>query len=187
MASMGLGTQPENILDLPTPALLLNRSRLERNAARMRDKVRSLGVTLRPHVKTSKSIDVLRVLSGGEDVPITVSTLAEARYFFAHGVTDILYAVGVAPVKLPEIADLIRAGCRLRVILDTLDAAEALRAFVNAQGIPIEALIEIDSDGHRAGVGADDPLLIDIGRRLGAHLAGVMTHAGASYDCRTRE
>jgi D-serine deaminase-like pyridoxal phosphate-dependent protein len=178
---------PGSICDLSTPALLLDRIRLERNATRMRDKVRQLGVTLRPHVKTSKSIDVLRVLADSGDVPITVSTLAEARYFFAHGVADILYAVGIAPVKLPEVADLIRAGCRLRVILDTLDAAEALRAFVNAQGIPIEALIEIDSDGHRAGVGADDPLLIDIGRRLGAHLAGVMTHAGASYDCRTRE
>jgi D-serine deaminase-like pyridoxal phosphate-dependent protein len=187
MASMGLGTQPENILDLPTPALLLNRSRLERNAARMRDKVRSLGVTLRPHVKTSKSIDVLRVLSGGEDVPITVSTLAEARYFFAHGVTDILYAVGVAPVKLPEIADLIRAGCRLRIILDTPEAVEAVCAFADAEQVKIEALIEIDSDGHRAGVAPGDPLLIEIGRRLGPSLAGVMTHAGASYDCRTRD
>jgi D-serine deaminase-like pyridoxal phosphate-dependent protein len=100
------------ILDLSTPTLVLDRSRLERNAARMRDKVRDLGVTLRPHVKTSKSIDVLRVLAGWEAVPITVSTLAEARYFFSHGVTDILYAVGIAPVKLPEVADLIHAGWR---------------------------------------------------------------------------
>jgi len=151
----------------------------------MRDKVRQLGVTLRPHVKTSKSIDVLRVLAGGTDVPITVSTLAEARYFFAHGITDILYAVGIAPAKLPEVADLIRAGCQLRIILDTVEAAEALRSFVDANGVPIEALIEIDSDGHRAGVAADDPLLIEIGRALGGNLAGVMTHAGASYDCRT--
>ena len=175
-----------SILDLPTPALILDRTRLERNAARMRDKVRQLGVTLRPHVKTSKSIDVLRVLSGGADVPITVSTLAEARYFFAHGVTDILYAVGIAPVKLPEVAELIRSGCKLRIILDTPEAAEAVRAFVQAEGVAIEALIEIDSDGHRAGVAPGDPLLVDIGRRLGAGLAGVMTHAGASYDCRTR-
>jgi D-serine deaminase-like pyridoxal phosphate-dependent protein len=152
----------------------------------MRDKVRQLGVTLRPHVKTSKSIDVLRVLSGGADVPITVSTLAEARYFFAHGVTDILYAVGIAPVKLPEVAELIRSGCKLRIILHTPEAAEAVRAFVQAEGVTIEALIEIDSDGHRAGVAPGDPLLVDIGRRLGAGLAGVMTHAGASYDCRTR-
>ena len=61
-----------------------------------------------------------------------------------------------------------------------------IRAFVDSEGVPIEALIEIDSDGHRAGVGPDDPLLIDIGRRLGPHFAGVMTHAGASYDCRTK-
>ena len=103
--SEGPRGHPAAILDLPTPALLLDRTRLERQAERMRDKVRTLGVTLRPHVKTAKSIDVLRILSGGGDVPITVSTLAEARYFFAHGVTDILYAVGIAPVKLPEVAE----------------------------------------------------------------------------------
>jgi D-serine deaminase-like pyridoxal phosphate-dependent protein len=176
---------PGDILQLPTPALLLDLPKLERNAARMRDKVRQLGVTLRPHVKTSKSIDVLGVVAGGTDVPITVSTLAEARYFFARGVTDILYAVGIAPVKLPEVSDLIRAGCQLRIILDTVEAAEALRSFVDANGVPIEVLIEIDSDGHRAGVAADDPLLIEIGRALGGNLGGVMTHAGASYDCRT--
>jgi D-serine deaminase-like pyridoxal phosphate-dependent protein len=174
-----------SILELATPALLLNRSRLERNAARMRRKVRSLGVELRPHVKTSKSIDVLRVLAGGKDVPVTVSTLAEARYFFERGVTDILYAVGIAPVKLPEVAELIRSGCKLRIILDTLEAADTVRQFGDAESVPIEVLIEIDSDGHRAGVGPDDPQLIEIGRSLGDSLAGVMTHAGASYDCRT--
>lgn len=178
---------PRSILDIPTPSLVLDRSRLERNAARIRDKVHELGVALRPHVKTSKSIDVLHVLADGKDVPITVSTLAEARYFFAHGVTDILYAVGVVPAKLPEIAELIRAGCHLRVILDSLEAAAALRAFCDAQGVQLEALIEIDSDGHRAGVAASDALLIAIGDTLGHRLAGVMTHAGASYECRTRD
>lgn len=154
----------------------------------MNAKVRELGVTLRPHVKTAKSVDVLKVIAGGAtDVPITVSTLVEAHYFFAHGVTDILYAVGIAPVKLPEVADLIRSGCRLRVILDTLEAAEAVRQFIEREGVAIEALIEIDSDGHRAGVAPGDPQLIEIGRRLGPSLAGVMTHAGASYDCRTRD
>ena len=176
----------ETIFDLTTPALTLDRVRLERNANRMRDKVAALGVTLRPHVKTSKSIDVLRVLAGGADVPITVSTLAEARYFFERGVTDILYAVGIAPVKLPEVAGLIRAGCKLRLILDTVEAADAVREFSGAEGVAIEVLIEIDSDGHRAGVAPGDPLLIEIGQRLGRSLAGVMTHAGASYDCRTR-
>lgn len=179
--------QAQTIHDLLTPCLLLDRSRLERNAARMREKVERLGVTLRPHVKTAKSIDVLDVLGDGAVMPITVSTIAEARYFFERGVTDILYAVGIAPVKLPEVAELIRAGAKVRVILDTVEAADAVRNFADSEGVPIEALIEIDSDGQRAGVASDDPILIEIGRRLGSCLGGVMTHAGGSYGCRTRD
>lgn len=182
--------EPRTLLDLPTPALLLDPRRLERNAERMRAKVSDLGVRLRPHVKTSKSIEVLDLLGGGQEVPITVSTLAEARYFFGHGVRDILYAVGIAPVKLPQVAELIAAGCTLRVILDTLEAARALSKFGSANGLVVEALIEIDSDGQRAGVQPGDPLLIHIAQALsagpGARLAGVMTHAGASYACRER-
>jgi D-serine deaminase-like pyridoxal phosphate-dependent protein len=179
----------ETIFDLPTPVLLLDRRKLETNAQRMRSRVRELGATLRPHVKTSKSIDVLQVLAGADGVPITVSTLAEARYFFANGVRDILYAVGIAPVKLPQVAVLIRAGCCLRVILDSIDAADAVQAFGSAEGLTIEALIEVDTDGRRAGVGPEDDLLIEIARGLasgsGARLAGVMTHAGGSYSART--
>lgn len=179
----------ETITDLPTPALILDRRKLAANAKAMRDRVRELGVVLRPHVKTSKSIDVLHVLSGGEKIPITVSTLAEARYFFERGVRDILYAVGIAPVKLPQVAELIRAGCTLRVILDSAEAADAVQAFGAAEALTVEALIEIDTDGCRAGVAPHDELLLEIARRLsagpGARLAGVMTHAGGSYSGRT--
>jgi D-serine deaminase-like pyridoxal phosphate-dependent protein len=178
----------ETILDLPTPALILDRRRLQANADWMRERVRQLGVMLRPHVKTSKSIDVLRILSGGANIPITVSTLAEARYFFERGVRDILYAVGIAPVKLPQVAEFLRQGCKLRLILDSPEAAEAVQAFGNAEGLTIEALIEVDTDGCRAGVAPGDYILIEIARRLsspGARLAGVMTHAGGSYSART--
>lgn len=39
------------ITQLDTPALLLDRVRMDRNIARMRDKVASLGVALPPHIK----------------------------------------------------------------------------------------------------------------------------------------
>lgn len=182
---------PETLFDVPTPALILDLPRLEANAARMREHVRELGVPLRPHVKTAKSVDVLKMLSGGTlDAPITVSTLAEAKFFFEAGVRDILYAVGIAPTKLPQVADLLRAGCTLRIILDSVEAAQAVSAFAKANAIRIAALIEIDSDGHRAGVKASDDLLIAIAQSLtsGGHalLAGVMSHAGGSYACRER-
>jgi len=179
---------PDTILEIPTPALILDRQRLQANADRMRDRVAQLGVALRPHVKTSKSIDVLHILAGGTPVPITVSTMAEAKYFFANGVRDILYAVGIAPVKLPQVAELIQSGCTLRIILDSVEAAEAVQAFGTSEGVTVEALIEVDTDGKRAGVAPDDELLLEIARRLtgpGAKLAGVMTHAGGSYSART--
>ncbi len=83
-------------LDLQTPALLLQLEILERNLARMRAHLQQLGVPLRPHVKTAKSIDVLRKALAGQPGGVTVSTLKEAAYCLEHGIRDIVYAVGIA-------------------------------------------------------------------------------------------
>ncbi|TIP76707.1 MAG: DSD1 family PLP-dependent enzyme, partial [Mesorhizobium sp.] len=77
---------------LITPSLLLDRGRLERNIQRLAEHARKLGVVLRPHMKTAKSIDVARHVFPGEPGPITVSTIAEAEYFAGHGFRDITYA-----------------------------------------------------------------------------------------------
>ncbi|HEX8379863.1 MAG TPA: DSD1 family PLP-dependent enzyme, partial [Allosphingosinicella sp.] len=79
------------LMELQTPALVVDRARLVRNIERMRARLASLGVPLRPHVKTAKSIDVIRLAVEGQPGGITVSTLREAEYFLAHGFTDILY------------------------------------------------------------------------------------------------
>ena len=49
------------LADLPTPSLVLDAARLRRNAARMRKRAAELRVSLRPHLKTSKSAEVARV------------------------------------------------------------------------------------------------------------------------------
>jgi D-serine deaminase-like pyridoxal phosphate-dependent protein len=177
------------LADLPTPALVLDATRMRRNIARMRERLASLGVAFRPHVKTCKSIEVARELMDSPRGPITVSTLREAEQFFAHGVDDILYAVGIAPGKLAQVADLRRRGCDLCVILDSVEAAQAVSAHARQARVDIPVLIEIDTDGQRAGVLPDDALLLDVAAALqeGAVLRGVMTHAGASYDCRGDE
>ena len=58
-----------------------------------------------------------------------MSTLKEAEQFFAAGVIDILYAVGMAPSRLPQILALRRRGCDLKIITDSLAAAQAIAAF----------------------------------------------------------
>jgi len=71
------------------------------------------------------------------------------------------------------------------VIVDSVEAAPALVAAGAREGVRIPALIEIDSDGHRAGIRPEDARLLEVARALGPSLAGVMTHAGESYNCTT--
>lgn len=179
------------LTDLETPCLVLELSKLDANIERMRRHLKRLDVPLRPHVKTPKSIDVVRRVLDDGTAGITVSTLKEADYFFQHGIRDILYAVGIAPGKLEHVGQLIKKGADLAIILDTMEQTEAVEAKGREMGVSIPCLIEIDSDGHRSGLKPADPLMTTIARRLndadGTEFRGVMTHAGESYRCTTTD
>ena len=95
-----------NLSKIDTPALVLDRGRLEANIARMSATAKRHGVDLRPHMKTAKSADVARLATAGYSGGITVSTLKEAAYFAEHGFRDITYAVGIAPARLERVAAL---------------------------------------------------------------------------------
>ncbi|AJC83123.1 alanine racemase domain-containing protein (plasmid) [Rhizobium etli bv. phaseoli str. IE4803] len=169
---------------LETPCLVLDADRMDRNITRLRSRLDGLGVSLRPHLKTAKSIDVARRLMSAPEGPATVSTLKEAEQFAADGVRDMIYAVGIAPAKLARVTELRAMGVDLVVILDTVEQAKAVAKASTDAGIRIPAMIEIDCDGHRSGVvPANYAQLLEIGRALteGAELRGVMTHAGDSY------
>jgi D-serine deaminase-like pyridoxal phosphate-dependent protein len=173
--------------DLNTPALILDRGRLEANVARMSARARALGVELRPHMKTAKSAEVGRLATAGHSGAITVSTLKEAEYFAEHGFTDMIYGVGISPDKLGRVARLQAAGVRVAVVTDNLEVARGIGARAAELGARFEVLIELDTGDGRAGMGPNSEALIEIGKVLdGAaevSLRGVLTHAGHSYGC----
>ena len=177
---------PSALSQINTPAAVIDLARMDANIDRMQARVNALGVRFRPHVKTSKCVDVVRRQLKAGAAGITVSTLKEAEQFFASGMSDIFYAVGMAPHKLPQAAALQRAGCQLRILVDNVAAAQAIAAYAVAHDVAFAVLIEIDTDGHRSGVKPEAPDLIAIAQALTTDprvtLTGVMTHAGASYD-----
>jgi D-serine deaminase-like pyridoxal phosphate-dependent protein len=177
---------------LSTPAALVDMPRMQRNIQRMQARMNALRVRFRPHVKTTKCMDIVREQIAAGAQGITVSTLKEAEQFFAAGITDILYAVGMVPHKLPQAMALLNAGCALKLVVDNVPAAQAIAAAKSLASKPIDVFIEVDTDGHRSGIEPDDPQLIEIAHALEynapyntARLAGVMTHAGASYALNT--
>ena len=170
-----------NLHDLQTPCLVLDRTILARNIATMAAASARLGVALRPHMKTAKSIDVARMALEAGAAGITVSTIAEAAYFAHHGLSDMIYAVGITPQKLGRIAALNASGANIAVITDDPAAAAAIAA----HPAQIRALVEVDCGEHRGGMNPDDSRLTAVATNLGPTLAGVITHAGHSYAGRT--
>ncbi len=175
-------------LDLPTPALILDRSRLVANCRRMSARVRGAGLALRPHLKTAKSDRVAAVATAGFSGGITVSTLAEADYFLDRGIADMTYAVCVVPAKLDRVATLQARGARLGLVTDDLAVAHAIAAAAPRYDQPLHVYVEVDCGDARTGVGPDGDALLAIARALNdaanVELAGVLTHGGQSYACR---
>ena len=175
---------------VPTPSFVIDKAKLLRNIERAKARAAALGVKWRPHLKTHKSIAIARLQMTSPEGPGTVSTLAEARYFAENGVKDLIYAVGIAPQKLAEVAAIRReTGCDLKIILDSVEAAQLVSAFCREHHETIPVLLEIDVDGHRSGLLPESPDVIATARALtdGAAIKGVLTHAGDSYECQTQE
>src|SRR5690349_19949156 len=85
---------PQSALDLalanlPTPGLPLDHQRMDRIIARLKPQLRKLGVDLRPHLKTAKSIDIVQRLLSTPGGPAMISKSKEAERFAAAGVRDI--------------------------------------------------------------------------------------------------
>ena len=148
---------------LTTPCLLLEDEKLQANMDRLARRLHERGVSLRPHLKTCK---IARRCMESPSGPATVSTLAEAEYFAAGGVHDICYAVGIAPNKLERVAELRRRGIDLSVVLDNEESARLLVDFARQRDCRLAVLLEIDCDGHRAGLRPDDPRLTAIAALL---------------------
>jgi D-serine deaminase-like pyridoxal phosphate-dependent protein len=177
------------LTEIQTPALILDRQGLISNVEKMTSLINSKGINLRPHLKTCKSIDVARLVLEGNFGGITVATLNEAEYFAAHGIRDILYGVCVSADKLARITALQSKGIQITLITDSLEVASELARQASAKGPKLRVMVEIDCGEHRTGVSTDDPRLIEIAGCLQQSskldFAGVFTHAGHSYQCKS--
>ena len=187
-------TSSKTLQSVTTPAAIVDITKMNNNLGRMQAKMTSLGVRLRPHAKTAKCVNISMLQAAGGAVGVTVSTLKEARALFEGGITDILYAVGIVETKLPEVHRFIQQGCDLKIVTDNVPTAHAIRSYGVQHNVTLKVVVEIDTDGHRAGVTPESPFLLDIAKALspsneegggGALLCGVFTHAGGSYYCDT--
>ncbi|XP_064361706.1 D-serine dehydratase-like [Dromaius novaehollandiae] len=175
--------------ELPTPALAVSEATARRNAERMLERCRALGVRLRPHVKTHKTLEGAALATGGTRRGIAVSTLAEARFFAAGGFDDILYAYPLPAARLEECAALAQRLEAFQVLLDSPQGLALLRRRPLAPGKRWLVWLKLDCGNGRAGVRPTDPGALELARAIAEEapaevaLVGVYAHCGDTYHC----
>ena len=176
---------------LKTPGLVLDIGRVRRNAKRMGQRLKDWGVNLRPHVKTHKCVEVARIQTEGHSGAVTVSTLAEAKAFAKSGFTRITYAIPIEQGKFREAIELSRSCDELALITDDVDVPELLNAQARNENVTLSVFLKVDCGYHRCGVEPTTIEALEIPRRIAAasnlRFAGILTHAGHSYHCRSRD
>ena len=177
-----------HVNDIPTPAMLIDIDVLTANIVAMAAKAKKLGVRLRPHIKTHKSVHIARLQREHGAIGITVSTLAEAEAFAAAGFDDITYAVPLEPGKVARALALAET-ITLALTVDSLDAADYLQERSAAKGLNVPVWLKVDAGYHRTGVDPNSTAAVALAKFLsdaaGLHFAGLLTHAGHAYQAKS--
>ena len=185
-----MSDKPLTLREAETPAMVLDKGKLRANCERLKRRCQALGVRLRPHMKTLKSIDAARMAIDPSHKGIAVATLNEAEYFAQQGFIDIQYAVCITADKLPRAARILASAPRFSFFLDSLETARGVADFARNRGVAFRVWLEIDSGEHRTGIDPDDPALLEIAHALvdsPARIEGVATHAGHAYRAASPE
>ncbi len=172
------------LTDLPTPAVLLDSSRLTRNLSRMQAAANARGVRLRPHAKTHKSPRVAALQIERGAVGICCAKLGEAEVFADEGIADIRLPYPLNPANADRVFALARR-VLLSFIVDDPAVADVWSGLAAARGTKLDVLIKVDVGFHRCGIDPDSPAapgtVQAIAEMPGLRFRGLLSHAGHGY------
>ena len=173
----------------PTPSVVIDEAMLDANIARMAAFVASAGLTLRPHVKTHKSIEIARRQLTAGATGITVATLSEAMIFADAGCHDIFvaYPLWLDAPKKAALRHLLEHSSIL-VGIDSAESAIQIASTGLSETGRLAGMIEVDSGHHRSGVQPEKAgEIAEAAKHAGLDIAGVFTFPGHSYSPTTRQ
>ncbi len=143
----------QNAGEVPSPALLLYPERIRENIRRM---IRVAGGTsrLRPHIKTHKLAEVVRMQLEQGITKFKCATIAEAEMAAGAGVKDVLIAypmVGPNVARLLALAKTFPTTTFSCLADDPAGVHQFATAFSNS-GRTMEVLLDVDCGQHRTGI-----------------------------------
>ncbi len=168
--------------EVDTPALVVSEEILHRNIAGMAAFGASVGVSLRPHIKTHKTVQIARLQVAAGAIGVTCAKVGEAEVMVDEaGIEDVLLAYPtIGEAKYRRLAALMERA-RIVVATDSLEAARMMSAAMTRYDRRLDVMLEVNTGQHRSGVmvGAETvAIALDILRLPYLNLVGIMTHEG---------
>jgi D-serine deaminase-like pyridoxal phosphate-dependent protein len=168
--------------EVDTPALVVSEAIMRRNIAGMAAFAASVGVSLRPHIKTHKTPRIARLQLAAGAVGITCAKVGEAEVMVDQaGVGDVLLAYPtIGEPKMRRLVALMDRA-RIAVAVDSLAAAQMLSESMSRHDRTLDVVLEVNTGQNRSGVtvGAEaETLAVAIARLPNLTLTGIMTHEG---------
>jgi D-serine deaminase-like pyridoxal phosphate-dependent protein len=151
----------ENEADIPSPALLFYRSRIEHNLQLML-KIAGDAKRLRPHVKTHKTAEIIAMQIRLGITRFKASTIAEAEMCAAVGAADVLLAmpcVGINAHRLAELAVKF-PDTQFSSIADAEETIGFLASAAQQHGVTLGVYLELDCGMARTGIVPGDAAAI---------------------------
>lgn len=175
-----------NAAEIDSPSILVYRDRVAENVRRMIAYAGGLE-RLRPHVKTHKTAEVIRMQLAAGISKFKVATPAEAEMVARCDAPDVMLAHQPVGPKAARFARLVQTfpGTRFSTIADDAGAIRGLSAALSAAGVTAEILLDIDNGMGRSGI-APGARAIDLYRLLG-DLPGVRPGGLHVYDGHVRQ
>ena len=171
MPRLGEMTDPGSVAELPTPALVVERSTFDENVAAMA--AARPGASLRPHVKAFKSTSIATELAAAGHRSFCAATIRELEGLAGAGLGDDLLLANEV-LDASRLGDLVEAGHRVTVAVDSDETIAAA-----ARGGVQEVLVDVDVGMPRCGCDPDDAgRLADAARAAGLEVRGVMGYEG---------
>ncbi|CAG2189658.1 unnamed protein product [Mytilus edulis] len=135
---------PTTISDVPTPSFLVDYDKVKKNAQKMIDTCERLGVQLRPHMKTHKTVELGTLMTNGTNRTIEVSTLEEAEFYAKNGFDDILYAHPLIAARIERCKKLAYRLKAFHVMIENFHGLIALLSSPLENGKKWSVYLEID-------------------------------------------
>ena len=174
---------------LDTPALLLDVDKVEKNIEDIAAFAKEKRVSVRPHLKTHKCIEIAKRQLEAGAIGVTVAKVGEAEVMVAGGIRDILIAYPLAAeAKLKRVEKLMEEA-QITVAVDSVAQADILAAFFKGKK-PLNVWIKVNSGLNRIGVEPNEEV-VELAKHIqgltALRLNGIFTHAGHSYAAKSPE